>query len=193
MSRLQLAIDQIVFARNYTLGLLEQTPPTDWFRQPPGGVTHVGWQVGHIAFAEYRLALWRIRGPQPQDEALFSQEFLRLFGPNSVPDMDAAKYPAPAQIRSVLDRAHEQALRERRSRGRRTTPTTAHVSTPPRTPRATSGLSGRINPSSSTTPQRPRSPLDACATRGARARTRPAPRAGRRAPTRPRAGSGRGE
>jgi hypothetical protein len=24
-------------------------------RQPPGGVSHVAWQVGHIAFSEYRL------------------------------------------------------------------------------------------------------------------------------------------
>jgi hypothetical protein len=49
MSRLQLAIDQIVFARNYTIGLLNQTPMCDWFRLLPGGVSHVGWQVGHLA------------------------------------------------------------------------------------------------------------------------------------------------
>jgi hypothetical protein len=60
MSKLPLAIEQIVFARNYTIGLLDQTPKTEWFRQPPGGVSHVAWQVGHIAFSEYRLALWRI-------------------------------------------------------------------------------------------------------------------------------------
>jgi hypothetical protein len=57
VNRLQLAIEQIVFARNYTIGLLDQTPMAEWFRQPPGGVTHVAWQVGHIAFSEYRLAL----------------------------------------------------------------------------------------------------------------------------------------
>jgi hypothetical protein len=112
MSRLQLAIGQIVFARNYTLGLLDQTPTADWFRQPPGGVSHVGWQVGHLAFAEYRLALWRVRGPQPNDEALVSPEFVRLFGANSVPDADPAKYPSPGEIRAVLDRVHEQVLRD---------------------------------------------------------------------------------
>ncbi len=41
MSRLQLAIEQIVFARNYTLSLLDQTPTTEWFRQPPGGISHI--------------------------------------------------------------------------------------------------------------------------------------------------------
>jgi DinB superfamily len=112
MSRLQIAIEQIGFARNYTIGLLEQTKDGDWFRQPPGGVSHVGWQVGHIAFSEYRLALWRIRGPQAQDDALFSPEFKRLFGAKSVPDADPAKYLAPAEIRAVLDRVHEQVLRE---------------------------------------------------------------------------------
>ena len=79
MNRLQLAIEQIVFARNYTIGLLDQTPADDWFRLPAGGVSHVAWQVGHIAFAEYRLALWRIRDEQPGDVALFSPDFKRLF------------------------------------------------------------------------------------------------------------------
>ena len=112
MSRLDLAIEQIVFARNYTIRLLDAIKTEDWFRQPACGVSHVGWQVGHLAFAEYRLALWRIRGAQPQDESLFSQEFVRLFGANSVPDADPAKYPAPVEVRGVLGRVHEQALRE---------------------------------------------------------------------------------
>ena len=69
VNRLQTAIDQIVFARNYTIRLLEQTPESEWFRQIPGGISHVAWQVGHLAFAEYRLALWRIRGERPRDAA----------------------------------------------------------------------------------------------------------------------------
>jgi hypothetical protein len=32
MSRLKLAVEQIVFARNYTIGLFNQTPTDDWFR-----------------------------------------------------------------------------------------------------------------------------------------------------------------
>src|SRR3712207_1781433 len=110
MSRLQLAIEQIVFARNYTLGLLDQTPSGEWFRQPPGGVSHVAWQVGHLAFSEYRLALWRIRGERAGDAALFSPDFKRLFGADSVPQSDST-YP-PAKLRAVLDRVHQQVLRE---------------------------------------------------------------------------------
>jgi hypothetical protein len=86
------------------------TTLAEWFRQPPGGVSHVGWQVGHIAFSEYRPALGRIRRPQPQDDALFLSEFMRLFGANSVPQADSA-HPS-AEIRSVLDKVHEQVLRE---------------------------------------------------------------------------------
>ena len=110
MNRLQLTIEQIVFARKYTIGLLDQTPMVEWFRQPPGGVSHVAWQVGHIAFSEYRLALWRIRGERPDDDALFPPEFKRLFGADSVPQGGSA-FP-PAELRAVLDRVHEQVLRE---------------------------------------------------------------------------------
>ena len=35
MSRRQRAIEQIGFARNYTVRLLEQTPASEWFRPPP--------------------------------------------------------------------------------------------------------------------------------------------------------------
>ena len=114
MTRLELAVEQIVFARNYTIELLDQTPVAEWFRQPPGGVSHVGWQVGHLAAAEYRLALWRIRGAQPQDGALISEAHRKLFGYESVPDPDPAKYPSPAELREVFDRVHEQVLQDAR-------------------------------------------------------------------------------
>lgn len=110
MSRLELAVEQIVFARNYTIGLLDQTPVGEWYRLPQGGVSHVAWQVGHIAFSEYRLSLWRIRGERPGDDALFSPKFKRLFGADSVPQADSTF--SPDELRSVLDRVHEQVLRE---------------------------------------------------------------------------------
>jgi hypothetical protein len=93
-------------------GLLDQTRTEDWFRQPPGGVTHIAWQVGHLAFAEYRLALLRIRGSQPQDADLISEGFVRQVGAGSVPEADAGKNPGQAEIRAVFDRVHEQVLRE---------------------------------------------------------------------------------
>jgi len=37
MSRLKLAIEQIVFARKHTIRLLDEAKSHDWFRQPAGG------------------------------------------------------------------------------------------------------------------------------------------------------------
>ena len=112
VSRLQLAVEQILFARNYTIRLLDQTPVTEWFRQPPDGVSHIAWQVGHLAFAEYTLALEPIRGVQPQDVDLMPQKYLSLFGADSVPDPDPENYPNQAELRAVFDRVHEQVLQE---------------------------------------------------------------------------------
>jgi hypothetical protein len=111
-SRLDLAIEQMTFARNYTNWLLDHTDPAEWFKQP-AGVTHIAWQVGHLAFGEYRLALERIRGVRPEDAALISDDFMSHFSRDSVP-AEPAQYPSPAEIRAVFDRVHEQTLRELR-------------------------------------------------------------------------------
>lgn len=110
--RLQLAIDQIVAAREYTLRLLADLSPKEWIVVPPGGVTHVAWQVGHLAMAEYRLALDRLRGELPTDAALISPAFLQQFGRLSVPTADPAGYPAREELLAVLDRVHTQTLSE---------------------------------------------------------------------------------
>ena len=93
MSFLKLAVKRIVFSRDYTIGLLDQTPTTDWFRQPPAGITHIAWQVGHLTFAEYRLALYRIRGTRPEHDGLVTPGFVRLFGIGAVPDADSRSIP----------------------------------------------------------------------------------------------------
>jgi hypothetical protein len=110
--QLQLAIDQVTFARNYTLRLLDATPPADWFRMPGAGITHIAWQVGHLAMAQYRLALERIRGRLPGDERLISELFLMQFGRESVPEPDPAKNPPLEEIRHAFDAVHRQVLHE---------------------------------------------------------------------------------
>lgn len=107
MSRLHTAIDQINFARKYTLRLLDATKESDWFTMP--GVTHIGWQVGHLAMAQYRLVFERVRGIRPEDTHLISDDFLKLFLRDSVPGREAI-YPSAAEIRAVFDRVHEQVL-----------------------------------------------------------------------------------
>lgn len=109
MSRLSESIERIVFARNYTLRFLDAIPESDWFRMPAEGVTHVAWQVGHIAFAEYRLTLFRLRGERPEDEQLISQQFRHCFS-KADPDPEPTKNPSVAEIRAVLDRVHAPVL-----------------------------------------------------------------------------------
>jgi hypothetical protein len=109
--RLQLLVDRIRFAREYTLGLLNDFHDDEWFAMP-GGITHVAWQAGHLAFAEYRICLARIRGERPEDAQLISAEFLKQFGVNSAPDPDPTLYPLPEEIRTVLARVHDAALAE---------------------------------------------------------------------------------
>jgi DinB superfamily len=112
MSRLQQAIEQIVFARAYTIDLLDQTPTNEWFRQPSAGVTHIAWQVGHLAVAEYRLACWRLRDVLPQDAALIPENYPGLFGYDSTPNPDPTAYPVQSEIRAVFDRIHDNTLEE---------------------------------------------------------------------------------
>ena len=66
MTRLELAVEQIVFARNYTIELLDQTPVAEWFRQPPGGVSHVGWQSAtwRLPSTAWRCGAFEERGPR---------------------------------------------------------------------------------------------------------------------------------
>lgn len=111
MSRIRTALDQMAFARRYTVGLLETIPADLWFRMPVPGTTHVAWQVGHLAMAQYRLCLERWRGVRPEDADLIPPEFLSLFLRDSVPDADASKYPSPADVRGVFDRVYDSTAR----------------------------------------------------------------------------------
>src|SRR4051812_32466447 len=110
MSRLRDAIEQIVFARRYTTELLTTIAPDDWFRMPAEGITHVAWQVGHLAMAQFRLCLERLHGPRPDDEQLISAAFLKTFGRDSVADPAPAKSPPRAEIRATFARVHDRAL-----------------------------------------------------------------------------------
>src|SRR6059058_2347111 len=109
------ALQQIEFARSYMLAILADINEADWFTMPAGCPTHVAWQIGHLAMAEYGLCLFRQRGRQEIDLELMSSGFRKLFSRGSVPEADASKYPLPAEIRATLDRVHGQVLKEAKS------------------------------------------------------------------------------
>jgi DinB superfamily len=112
VSPLETAIERIRFSRQYTLRLIEGLAPGDWFRMPAPAITHIAWQVGHLAMAQYRLTLDRIRGERPADADLISPQFLKQFGKDSVPVADAAQYPEPAAILETCEKVHRQSLAE---------------------------------------------------------------------------------
>ena len=109
---LQAAIQQIEFARGYTSSLLDGLADEEWFRQPGEGVTHIAWQVGPLAMADYGVCLVRIRGRRSEDLDLMSGKFRKQFSKGSQPTPDPAANPSPAELRHVLDRVHRQALEE---------------------------------------------------------------------------------
>jgi hypothetical protein len=106
------AIRLIDAARQYTQQLIADVDDADWFRIPTGCVSHVAWQVGHLAMAEYGLTMIRLRGKLPEDAAFIDNAFLRTFKKTSTPAPDASLYPSPTDIRACLDAVHAQALRE---------------------------------------------------------------------------------
>ncbi|MCP4191784.1 MAG: DinB family protein [Planctomycetaceae bacterium] len=111
-TKLDIAIKNLEFAREYTRSLLKDIEPEDWFCQPTEGVTHLAWQVGHLAMAEYALTMIRIRGKEPEDAEFISSDFFKQFKKGVTPAPDPSQYPAPGEIRLVFDRVHERALEE---------------------------------------------------------------------------------
>jgi len=112
LSRLELAIGQIRFAREYTQSLFAELEPSDWFRQPTEGVSHLAWQIGHLAMAQYGLCLFRMRGRADVDQDLMSSAFRKKFSKGTTPDPDPTKNPSPEDICSVFDRVYQQTMLE---------------------------------------------------------------------------------
>jgi DinB superfamily len=112
MSTLRIASEQIALARRYTEQLLDGIDMAEWFRMPAEGITHVAWQVGHLAAAEYFLVLQRVRGVRPEDDELIAPAFREAFGRTSRPNGDPSRNPAPEEIRAIFDRVHAQVMRD---------------------------------------------------------------------------------
>lgn len=111
-SQLEIARRQIEFAREYTRSLIADVEDQRWFTIPAGCVTHVAWQVGHLAMAQYGLCLFRIRGRRSEDAELMSSAFRKKYFKGTTPDPDPARNPEVGEIREVFDRVHNQAIAE---------------------------------------------------------------------------------
>ena len=76
--RVELAIKHLESARAYMRGLVADLTPDEWFWTPQPPISHIAWQVGHLAVAEYGLMLFRQRGRQEVDGELMSGAFRKL-------------------------------------------------------------------------------------------------------------------
>lgn len=112
MTHAELALAQIESARQYVQSLLADIDDQDWFVMPAGCSSHIAWQVGHLAMAEYGLCLFRQRGRVPEDLDLMPSSFRKAFQRGSQPVADPAANPTPAEIRQTLERIHEQVRKE---------------------------------------------------------------------------------
>jgi hypothetical protein len=74
-------------------------------------VSHVAWQVGHIAIAEYRICIARLRPRTAEDERLMPDDFYQLFTQGSTAG-PASNYPPAAEIRRVFDAVHSRVMEE---------------------------------------------------------------------------------
>lgn len=109
---LEIALKQINFARECTLSLLEDVGEDEWFMMPEPGVTHVAWQVAHLAVAEYGLCLFRLRGRHADDVKLMPSPFRKKYSKGTEPDPDPSQNSSPAEIRQVFDSIHERVQTE---------------------------------------------------------------------------------
>jgi hypothetical protein len=107
----ELAARQIAFARQYTLRLLQDIDDELWFVRPAACPSHIAWQVGHLAMAQYALTLLRIRGKEPEDAELISKDFFRQFMKGTAPSDASDRPPWSAdEIRQVFHNVHERCL-----------------------------------------------------------------------------------
>jgi hypothetical protein len=112
MSRAEEVLGRIVVARKYSMMFFQDVDETLWYQQPAGAATHLAWQLGHLAIAEYRLGLQQIRGHRPEDDALVPSTLMERYGKGSEPTADPAKNHTVAELREILDKIHQQVLQE---------------------------------------------------------------------------------
>lgn len=110
MTRLESALDAIQFSRAFTNGILDSVPENCWYRMPEPAVTHVAWQVGHLAWAQDRLLFKRVLAGFSESPGIVPPEYLKMFGIGSRPEPDEDHYPAIEEIRSVFDSVYANTL-----------------------------------------------------------------------------------
>lgn len=112
LTRIEIARQQIVSARAYVRTLLVGLEDDDWYRIPPGGVSNVAWQIGHLTMAQFMLTLFRLRGKTDADEAMVPKAFLKRFLKGTQPNPDAAANLPLSDVRRTFDAVYDRLMLE---------------------------------------------------------------------------------
>ena len=96
-------IEQIRFAREYALSLLDETPQDRWFEMPAGLPTNIAWQVGHLAVSQYGLLMFRVRGRKPEDLDLIPGPFRKKYSRQTTPNADPSGQPTADELRQRIN------------------------------------------------------------------------------------------
>jgi len=105
-------LGQMEFCRQYSLSLVADIEPELWYTAPAGVPSTIGWQVGHLAFSQYGLMLYRQRGRESDDIDLIPGWFRKQYGRGTSGKPEDLSNPLPPeQLLSILGRVHETALR----------------------------------------------------------------------------------
>src|SRR6476619_1645740 len=108
MSPRESALERIRWSRKFTEQFLPDLTPAEWFWSPEQYSTHVAWQVGHLAVAQYNLCLRRVRGRMAADEALISEPFIDadLGAPRETPHPRCATKSGAVEVCSQHELVH---------------------------------------------------------------------------------------
>ncbi len=105
-------VDQMNWARQYSLQLIESIPYELWYVQPAGAATNVAWQVGHLAVSQYGLMLFRQRGRQPEDRKIMPSWLRKQFGRSTNPLALSKTVAEPDKLLDLLSSVHQQSIDE---------------------------------------------------------------------------------
>ena len=107
-----LMLAQMKWVRQYTLQLIQSVPDELWYVIPSGAPSHLAWQVGHLAVAQYGLMLFRQRGRAAGDMEIMPGWLRKQFGKGSVPANIDRAVAQPADLLHFLALIHNQACSE---------------------------------------------------------------------------------
>lgn len=105
-----MALGQMKFARTYLLGLIENVPDSLWHEIPAGSPSHLAWQIGHLAVAQYGLMLFRQRGRAEGDMELMPGWLRKKYGRGTKATLENIE--SKEMLLNSLSQIHERSMFE---------------------------------------------------------------------------------